>query len=279
MLFQTHSAPSTPESQTSPPPQSKVVDRYVTTAPSWQNSIDIFKNEWSSKFPAPFSHLEAGTAILFQDARVDWAVARFGGVAGGSILELGPLEGGHTYMLERAGFGSVTSIEANTHAFLRCLIAKEILGMSRTTRFLCGDFVAYLRNQPPKFDAVFACGVLYHMTDPAELISLIAAVTDEAFFWTHYYDPRVLAGDSRFSGPVPASHLGFSYSAFRQQYGSALGWGGFCGGSRPHSYWMTHDDILACLRHFGFSEIETGFEHRDHPNGPSFALLAKKARQ
>ena len=53
------------------------------------------------------------------------------------MLELGPLEGAHTYMLDRAGASEVVAIEGNTRAFLKCLITKELLSMP-SARFLVG---------------------------------------------------------------------------------------------------------------------------------------------
>ena len=42
---------------------------------------------------------------------------------------------------------SITAIEANRRAYLKCLVMKETLGLTRT-RFLLGDFVEYLRASP-----------------------------------------------------------------------------------------------------------------------------------
>jgi Protein of unknown function (DUF1698) len=248
---------------------------YVATEPSPQAALDIFRGEWSSRFPPPFSELEAGQISLFEDARVHWALSQFGDVQGKSILELGPLEGGHSYMLERAGFGSVLAIEANTHAYLKCLITKEITGLSHT-HFLCGDFVKYLRNSPPRFDAVFACGVLYHMENPAELVSLLSLVTDQLFIWTHHYAPGNPQQAAGFAAPQAAEHKGFSHALFRQDYGGALDFPGFCGGRHRGWSWMKREDILACLKYFGFVDIRTSFDELDHPNGPAFAIVAKK---
>jgi len=47
---------------------------------------------------------------------------------GKKVLELGPLEGAHTYMLEKAG-GDVLSIEGNHGAYIRCLIVKNFYGL------------------------------------------------------------------------------------------------------------------------------------------------------
>jgi hypothetical protein len=39
---------------------------------------------------------------------------------------------------------------------------------------------------------------------------------------------------------------------------------------------MSRDDVLACLRHFGFNNIQINFDAPDHPNGPSLALAATR---
>lgn len=257
-----------------------ILDRYITSEPSPQNALDIFKGDWSSCLPAPFANLQAGHIALFEDPRINWAISKLGDVVGRCALELGPLEGAHTYMIERAGFGSVLAIEANTRAYLKCLIVKEILGLQRS-RFLCGDFVSYLRGAPPRVDVVFASGVLYHMLNPAELIGLISRITDHVFIWTHYYDPDVILPNPKlshkFSDVVQSEYQNFHHRLYRQEYeAEVLAWGGFCGGSRPHSHCMRRDEIIACLQHFGLQTIQTAFEAPDHPNGPSFALAASR---
>jgi hypothetical protein len=54
-----------------------------------------------------------------------------------SLLELGPLEGAHTYQLEKLGAKSILAIEANVEAFLKCLITKEITGL-QVAKFMLG---------------------------------------------------------------------------------------------------------------------------------------------
>jgi hypothetical protein len=254
-----------------------ILDQYITSAPNPQQTLDIFQGEWSSKLPNDFAALNAGSAQLFEDPRIEWGVTQFGGVAGKTVLELGPLEAGHTYMLERLGAASIVSIEANTRAFLKCLIIKELLELKRT-RFLCGNFVEYLRTNSTKFDVCIASGVLYHMENPAELIALVAKTSDRLFLWTHYYDRNLISSNSglshKFSKGTSAEYGGFQHVLYRQSYKQALKWGGFCGGSHEFSHWMSREDILACLKHFGLSHIQIGFEQPNHPNGPSFALVA-----
>ena len=59
------------------------------------------------------------------------AVDVCGSIEGFRILELGPLESGHTYQLERLGAGSILCIEASPEFYLKSLIIKEILGLKR----------------------------------------------------------------------------------------------------------------------------------------------------
>ena len=253
-------------------------DWYARDAPSPQQTVDIFKGEWASLFPPPFDEVRAGGIPLWEDTRVSWCEPLVGGFAGKRVLELGPLEGSHTYMLESGG-AVVTAVEANTRAYLKCLIFKEIVGLKRA-RFLCGDFVEYLRGTPEQFDVCFASGVLYHMREPAELIALVAKVADKAFFWTHYYDDRLLAEmpQLRFrrTSPTDANYGGFRHRLYRQDYPTAAADSGFCGGPEAYSQWMTRADILACCEHFGFSQVVTGVEQPDHQNGPAFAFVASR---
>jgi SAM-dependent methyltransferase len=154
-----------------------VLNQYVTSAPSAQNALDILAGSWVSKLPDPLAGLQAGPVPVFDDPRPPWAAEQLGDFKGRTVLELGSLEGGHTYQIERLGAAAILAIEANTSAYLRSLIIKELLEIRRA-RFVCGDFVAFLRENRKTFDVCFASGVLYHMRNPAELIALIAGATD-----------------------------------------------------------------------------------------------------
>ena len=261
-------------------PGTSILNSYVRSAPTPQNALDIFKGEWASRLPAPHDALAAGSLPLFADARVSRFLAEIGGVAGKTVLELGPLEGGHSYMLDRAGAARVVSIEGNTRAFVKCLIVKELLGLPNV-QFQCGDFIAYLRATDQRFDACVASGVLYHMQNPAELIALLAAhCTGHVYFWTHYYDATLIARHSKTSHKYPGSrqhtHLGFEHVLHVHEYQRALDQQSFCGGSAPTSCWMTKDDILRALEFFGFSGVRVLGDQPDHPNGPAFEVMAAR---
>jgi len=257
-----------------------MLDQYVHAVPGAQHALDVFKGEWWSTLPPPCNGLAAGQLPLFADTRMTWAIETLGGVAGSSVLELGPLEGGHTYMLEQAGAQSIVAIEASTKAFLKCLVVKEVIGLRRA-HFMLGDFEAYLRASPARFDCAIASGVVYHVRNPVELIHNLARAADRVFIWTHYFDPARLEAIEhmrhRFGGGSHAAeHAGFRHTLHRYDYGDFLDTTRFAGGSEEYSHWLSRDDLLGALRHAGFAEITIGQEEPGHTNGPCISLVARK---
>jgi hypothetical protein len=261
-------------------PGESILDSYVKSIPSAQNAVDILKGEWSSKLPPPFDSVTtAGVIPLFQDARIAWLNHMLGGVLGYNILELGPLEGGHSYMMEQAGVGSNTAIESNSRAYLKCLIVKEILNLTRT-RFLCGDFVPYLESSKQHFDLILASGVLYHMKDPLHVLELIADHTDRVYLWTHYFDHKLIAARkgfiAKFREPEIVKIQGTPIAVHRHDYLAQLDEITYCGGGEEYSKWLTRDGLIQTLKLFGFNHLEFSFEMPTHHNGPALSILATK---
>ena len=252
---------------------------YITTRPSEQNALDIFKGEWATKLPPPFENLVGGTAELFQDNRIVWLGERLRNIESTHVFECGPLEGAHTYMLEKMGVASILSVEASTHAFLRCLVLKELLQLKKS-HFMLGDFVSYMRDAK-RYDLVVACGVLYHLLNPVEAIALISEMTDQVFIWTHYYDEEKIKARTilahHFQSSSPAEHEGFKHFLHRQNYQSRLGNPGFMGGSERYSHWLSREDLIGALRFFGFNDINIQFDLADSPAGPNISLFARRS--
>jgi hypothetical protein len=257
-----------------------ILDSYIADAPSNQNVLDIFKGEWSSKLPDVLGlATQPGTAALFEDARINWTEETLGSFGDWKILELGPLEGGHSYMFQERGASKIISIEANTRAFLKCLCIKEVLKLKKV-EFKLGDFMVYLRSDTEKYDMVFASGVLYHMENPIELLKLISKVSDKVFIWTHYYDAEIIGSrrdlKDKFGIVNEFKHEDIVYQGSMQSYNEALNWSGFCGGPKPISKWLTKKSIIDALTHYGFAEIRINFDAPEHQNGPAMAICARK---
>jgi hypothetical protein len=240
---------------------------YESSAPSRKSAIALFRGEWVSQLP---NGLGGGSVPLFDDERIGW-LGRQVDLSGRSVLELGPLEGGHSYMLERFGAGRIVAIEANRRAYLRCLVVKEILGLHRV-EFLCGDFVEYLRQTEETFDLCLASGVLYHMREPNEMLQLAARASDRLYLWTHYYDAELIRANPQVAAHFPSGEG----PPFRFEYHEARDAATFCGSGGRHSNWLDRATIITQLRELGFDRLDFAFEDPRHQHGPAMAILAQR---
>ena len=258
-------------------PMTSTFNKFELRSPHPQNMLDIFKDHWASDFARVLPGLHAGNADHFvADDRPQLAAVALGRIPGRfdgmHILELGPLEAGHTYQLERLGAESVVAIEANIEAYLKCLIVKELLNL-RQSRFLLGDMVEFLGTSTERYDLVFASGVLYHMSDPLRLLESIARRTNRCFLWTHYYDTDHYRGPPR--TPVVSAFRDIQITFFEMEYGD-MDYEKFWGGIRPKNVWMTRGDLLMVLASIGFSRVEVLRDDPDHANGACLTIAASK---
>lgn len=277
MLRRLFSKPSAPAAAPAVDPNLTTLSirKFVDAAPTPQAAIDVFAGRWASSFPDLDPPVQAGDVPHFTiDHRPRQAAAMLGDAQGRldgyRILELGPLEGGHTYQLERLG-AEVTAIEGNAEAYLKCLVAKELTGMR--SRFLLGNFTKHLQGQgADAWDMIFASGVLYHMVRPLELIALICRAAPRAYLWTHYYDPERSEG---FAGAMD-DHNGFTAEHFQKHYGDRSH-GRFWGGLAEAQRYLKADDIVAAFRAFGHDRVEVLETNLEHPHGPCFTLATSRS--
>jgi hypothetical protein len=251
--------------------------QYDDRLPSPQNAVDSMPG-WLSAFPPEFG-VTAGPLAFYADARIAWCLDLFGSIAGRAVLELGPLEAGHTYMLERAGAATLDAVEANKLAYMRCLIYKEIVGL-KVARFHLGDFTKWIEDDSRRYDLVIACGVLYHLRDPLRFLERIAQIGGTLFLWTHYLTDRTLETiDPKrivFSLDEVADFRGLPVRLYRCSYRNADKNSTFCGGIYDEHRWLHRDDLLTVLGRLGFNDIKIGQDQPDHPNGPAFSVFARK---
>lgn len=254
------------------------VPEYEHRLPASQNAIDLFSGLWVSSFP-PALGLAAGHNPLCNDARMHWLLERVGGVSGLDLLELGPLEGAHTRMLIEAGAHSVLAIEANTSAYLRCLVTKEVSDL-RGARFLLGDFCRFLETDTRRWPLVVACGVLYHMDQPLRLLEMLAARTDVLYLWTHVVDATHMPLDDprrdALTGVVRQHWRGRDLQLHARAYGEVTD-PRFCGSGYAVPLWLERSDLLWALQALGFDQIELAHEDPGHLAGPALSVLARRS--
>ena len=254
-----------------------VLDHYIASMPSPQNAIDAVPG-WNHAFPAE-TGLNAGVAHLHHDGRILWCLEQFGSLEGRTVLELGPLEGMHTYMLSKAGAAHIDAVEANALAFVRCLITKEILDIRNTT-FLLGDFIPWMEQPGREYDLVVASGVLYHAADPVHLMDLISRNARCFFIWTHYFDGMAMPPDDLrrvpFSGHVEKRNFrGLTLDLHERSYFKAWSDPKFCGGIQDRHFWMTKPDMLRLIDTLGFDAV-TAHDQPEHVNGPAISVFARR---
>jgi Protein of unknown function (DUF1698) len=251
-------------------------ETFSASLPSHQASLDLFEGGWYSKMPEG-SGLVGGHGDAFTDGRVPWAAKILGGLAGKTILELGPFEAYNTSQFENLGAASVVAIEGSSSNFLKCLIIKNIIGLKTT--FLYGDFTKYLENTKSRFDICWASGVLYHQTKPIEFLEGISQISDTLFVWTQYYEKTIMLAHPDAHIYHDENNKNIEYEGRQlvlhcREYLTKSTAGLFSGGAESISYWMELDDILHVLRCRGFNRIEMGVNNPHHPPGPACFFLA-----
>ena len=152
------------------------MDQLVKSAPTDQIELDLFKDEWTSVIPIP-NTVTGQKALKGTPSSIRLARRCFGPLNGFNVLELGPHECEMTVALSREKIENLVSIEARAKSHMKCLVIKNIMGL-KNVRFRLGNFVEYLKVRGKHFDLCLACDVLYHTTDPLELIDLICSNCD-----------------------------------------------------------------------------------------------------
>lgn len=251
---------------------------FVTSSPTHQNAVDLFPGAWATALPGV--QTSGDRVSLDGDLRMADAAQAFGGLEGFKVLELGPLEGAHSCQLEKLGCAEVTAIESKVDSFLRCLVTKNLLNL-RTT-FLLGDFRHYLNETDKKFDLIVAAGVLYHMTDPVELIYSITQRCDRVYLWTMHFDREVIQGNAglrfafRADKEESVERRGFKARYHKRLYENTnTADASFYGGDAPGSIWMELSEIIDCFEHFGFDVVSRNHECANS-HGSSISLTFRR---
>lgn len=176
-----------------------------------------------------------------------------------NILELGALEGAHTFILaERPGVKRVLALEGREVNLRKARFVKELLRAENAefaqTNLEEGDLTAL-----GKFDAVFCSGLLYHLPEPWKLIETLSAMAPKLFLWTHYAaesEAQVLP-DGRRGKIQPEGGTDEPLS-----------------GMSSTATWLTLGSLIGTLTTSGYGNIDVIYNDLTHPNGPAVTIGA-----
>ena len=202
-------------------------------------------------------HTYGGTFDAARDPRLDQFFERFPKAR--TILELGSLEGGHTFCLgAHPGVRRVLGIEGRASNIERARVVQRLVA-SDTVEFAQANLESVDLAPFGEFDAVFCVGLLYHLPEPWKLLDQIARVTNQLFVWTHYASkPTTRRRAFRYSGILYQEHG--LYDALS--------------GMSARSFWPTFDSLTKMLMDSGFADVAIIEKDTGHPHGPCVTLAA-----
>jgi len=103
------------------------------------------------------------------------------------IADLGCLEGGYTVAFARLGFDAL-GVDVRESNIRSCRYVESRVGLPNLS-FVQDDVWNIARHGP--FDAIFCCGLLYHLDRPRAFIDLLASVTRRVVILeTHFSEAR-----------------------------------------------------------------------------------------
>jgi SAM-dependent methyltransferase len=180
-----------------------------------------------------------------------------------SILELGSLEGAHSFILaQHPGMKRVVAVEAREANLRKARFVQELLQI-RNVEFAQANLEQTELASFGKFDAVFCSGLLYHLPEPWKLIEQIPAVAPHLFIWTQY------------AAETEAHDVGHGLR------GKIHGEGGPdepLSGMSATATWLTLDSLRALLSASGYRKIEIINDNPGHANGPAVTIGASTHR-
>ena len=197
-----------------------------------------------------------GSFRALEDERIDQFFESFPDAR--CILELGSLEGGHSFALARhPGVRRVVGIEARASNIGRARFAQSLFQID-SVEFVAADLEKTDLTSFGDFDAIFCSGVLYHLPEPWKLICEMARVAPRVFIWTHYADESSqdlrgnLRGREYVEGGIDEPLSGMS----------------------PRSFWLTLGSLESVLISAGFESLHILQNDPRHVHGPAVTLAA-----
>jgi hypothetical protein len=176
-----------------------------------------------------------------------------------TILELGALEGAQTFiMANRPGVKRILALEGREKNLQKARFLQEVLQV-RNVEFAQANLEHVELARFGTFDAVFCCGLLYHLPEPWQLLKQLPAIAPVLFLWTIY------APDAE------AQDLG---NGLRGKIHAEGGPDEPLSGLSPTATWLTLDSLRTLLASYGYKRIEVLDDNPAHANGAVLTIGA-----
>ncbi|CAN5309055.1 hypothetical protein BH20VER2_BH20VER2_07150 [soil metagenome] len=177
-----------------------------------------------------------------------------------TILELGSLEGAHTFLLAEHA-QRVLAIEGRAANLRKARLVQRLL-RADNVEFVQANLEETDLTSFGKFDAVLCCGLLYHLPEPWKLLEQLPRVAPKVLIWTQYADDLAadtvrhgLRGIVRVEGGADEPLSGMSHSAF----------------------WLTLGSLIKVLTTSGYERVHVLHHDLEHANGPAVVISAATA--
>jgi len=218
---------------------------------------NIRLNDGTQTFPAQPSM--EGHGIFLAAKRTLELVFR-GDLKGKSIADLGCLEGGYATEFARLGMNS-TGIEVRDSNFQNCLYVKAMTGL-QNLNFIKDDAMNIGQHGP--FDALFICGLLYHLDKPRKFLEDAARVCKKVMILDTHIAP--LQHDNavvhyRLTGTETNEGLrGRWYPEYDSVPVDVLNQMRWSSWSNNRSFWIEKPYLLQVMKEIGFDMVFEQFD-------------------
>jgi SAM-dependent methyltransferase len=179
------------------------------------------------------------------------------------VADLGCLEGGYALEFARAGY-DVLGIEGRQSNVDKCEYVASAFELP-TLRFVCDD--ARNISDYGEFDAVFCCGLLYHLDRPVAYLRTLADVTRRVLLLqTHYATEDDESWDKFRLSPMTEheGRLGRWYKEFERGMPAeeleALSWSAL---DNDASFWLEKRNLLQAMIDAGFPIVCEQYDFLD----------------
>ena len=177
-----------------------------------------------------------------------------------TILELGALEGAHSFIFaKRPGVKRVVALEGRETNLRKARLVQALLDIPNVEFAEANLEVAEL-DRFGTFDAIFCCGLLYHLPEPWRLLNQLPAIAPVLFIWTQYATEEE-AGD-----------LG---NGLRGKIHVEGGADEPLSGMSPTAKWLTLPSLRDLLAVSGYKRVDVIHDDPAHPNGPAVTIGAR----